>query len=189
MSVKEWLGVLAVLQGFVNITLYTRTILAGKTRPHAFSWLLWAIIMAVVFVAQYTDKAGPGAWQTGISTVLCAWVGILSIFRGEKNITRSDWVAFLGTLLAIPLWIATKDPLASVIMLTVMDAVGYYPTLRKSWHAPYQENLYRPFRASAMWLTSICAIEHYSVVTVLYPSMMIAMELVLGAMLIARRRA
>ena len=35
------------------------------------------------------------------------------------------------------LWYVLEDPLWTVLVLTVVDSVGFIPTVRKSYHAPY----------------------------------------------------
>jgi len=48
----------------------------------------------------------------------------------------ADWYFFLAALAAIPLWLLTRTPLYSVVVVTVIDALAYVPTFRKSWHRP-----------------------------------------------------
>jgi len=76
------------------------------------------------FFAQLSDKAGAGSWATGLSAAFCLDIGILALFRGEKHITRGDWIAFLTTFLAIPLWVVTSDLLWSVLLVTGIDAIA-----------------------------------------------------------------
>lgn len=188
MDYKQWCGLAASCTSIISLSLYMRTIVAGKTRPHAFSWIIWGVLMAVTFVAQHTQHAGAGAWQTAVSSVMCGTVGVLSLFYGERYITRSDWVALVAALGTIPLWIVLKDPLLSVIILMIIDVIGYYPTFRKSYHAPYHENVWRPLRALVMITFSIAAMQNYNTVTMLYPIVFATMEIGLVAMLLWRRR-
>lgn len=187
MELKQALGFLAVALSFVNLSLYMRTIVAGKTKPHAFSWLLWAIVMGVVFLAQFVNQAGAGSWQTLISAGLCAVVAALAFRQGDQKATRSDWIALLLSLSAIPLWMAMKDPLLAIILLTAIDAAGFYPTFRKAYFAPFEENLFRPFRAAIVFTVAVLALEHYTLTTYLYPVSLIVIELLLGMMLLWRR--
>ena len=188
MIVKEWLGMASVVLSVANLSLYIRTVFVGRTKPHAFSWLVWAITMGIIFFAQFLNSAGAGSWQTGEAAVFCAAIGILALFKGEKKITRTDWAALFSSLSAIPLWIITKDPLASVILLTVIDAVAFYPTFRKSYNAPFEEDMPWAFRGGAVFTLSTLALENYSLTTVFYPFVMIIIHTGLGIMLIIRRR-
>src|SRR5580698_5703228 len=62
---KEILGASAILIGCISYVPYFRTIFSGKTKPHAFSWLVWGILTAIAFGGQIVGKGGAGAWVTG----------------------------------------------------------------------------------------------------------------------------
>jgi hypothetical protein len=76
--------------------------------------------------AQLSDMAGAGSWATGLSASFWPGTAIIALYRGDKHITRGDWLAFAATSLAIPLWIVTSDPLWSVLLVTWIDAVAYF---------------------------------------------------------------
>ena len=131
MTPEDLFGFLSLLLSVVSYVPYIRSIFVANTKPHAFTWLVWGTVMAIAFFAQLSDKAGAGSWATGLSAAFCLGIAIIALFRGEKHITRGDWIAFLTTFLAIPLWIVTSDPFLSVLLVTGIDAVAYYPTFRK----------------------------------------------------------
>lgn len=164
-----------------------RSIFVANTKPHAFSYLVWGTVTAIAYVAQYSEKAGAGSWATGVSAIFCLGIGIIALFRGEKNITRGDWIAFFSTFLAIPLWIATSDPLWSVLLVTSIDATAYYPTFRKSYAKPNEELAFKYVLTAIKYLLSLFAIEHFTVVTSVYQFVSLFMELGLITMLLWRR--
>jgi hypothetical protein len=139
MALKDVFGLLSVVLSVVSYVPYARSIFVANTKPHAFTWLVWGAVMAIAFVAQLYDKAGAGSWATGLSAAFCLGIGVVAVFRGEKHITIGDWIALLVTLIAIPLWVVTSDPLWSVLLVTGIDAVAYYPTFRKSYAKPDEE--------------------------------------------------
>jgi len=139
------------------------------------------------FFAQLSDKAGAGSWATGLSAAFCLDIGILALFRGEKHITRGDWIAFLTTFLAIPLWVVTSDLLWSVLLVTGIDAIAYYPIFRKSYAKPDEELAFKYVLTVIRYLLSLLAIEHYTVVTSVYQLVSIFMEVGIVAMLLWRR--
>jgi len=49
--VKEFFSAIAILLTFVAFIPYIRSILQGKTSPHAFSWIIWASVTFIVFPA------------------------------------------------------------------------------------------------------------------------------------------
>src|SRR5690606_16045788 len=112
------------------------TIYRGTNKPHMFTWIIWTLLTAIILAAQIVGGAGPGAWSTGAVLLPCIIITVLAIQRGEKNITASDWVMFLAGLAAIPVWLATSNPLWAVIIVVAIDALAFGPTFRKSWFRP-----------------------------------------------------
>ena len=189
MPTKEILGYLSIVCAIVSMSGYFWSIYKKRTKPHVFSWLVWGIVMIVVFFAQFKQGGGPGAWVTGFSALIQFVVAGLAVFIGEKNITRSDWLAFVGALATIPLWYATKDPLSAVVLATTIDAFAYYPTFRKSWLKPYEENWFAYVVGTLQWIPALFALGNYSAATVLYPTCIMTINLSLAAMLLVRRAA
>jgi hypothetical protein len=181
------LGLLSVFLSVVSYVPYVRSIFVANTKPHAFTWLVWGTVMAIAFVAQLSDRAGAGSWATGLSAAFCLGIGVIALFRGEKHITRGDWIAFLVTFLAIPLWVVTSDPLWSVLLVTAIDAVAYYPTFRKSYAKPDEELAFKYVLTVIRYLLSLLALEHYTVVTSVYQLVSIVMEAGIVVMLLWRR--
>jgi hypothetical protein len=187
MTLKDVFGLLSLLLSVVSYVPYVHSIFVANTKPHAFTWLVWGTVMAIAFVAQLSDKAGAGSWATGLSAAFCLSIGIIALFRGEKHITRGDWIAFVTTFLAIPLWVATSDPLWSVLLVTGIDTVAYYPTFRKSYAKPDEELAFKYVLTVVRYLFSLLALEHYTIVTSVYQFVSILMEISIVVMLLWRR--
>jgi predicted small integral membrane protein len=62
MGYKLACSALAVVLTFVAFVPYIRSILADRTKPHVFSWVIWGITTMIVFFAQLEVKSGMGAW-------------------------------------------------------------------------------------------------------------------------------
>jgi hypothetical protein len=59
-EIKTILGISAVVIAFISYVPYICNIFAGKTKPHAFTWLIWCTLNAIAFAGQIKDKAGAG---------------------------------------------------------------------------------------------------------------------------------
>jgi hypothetical protein len=167
---------------------YINSILHKKTKPHAFSWFIWGLTTFIVFFAQLEGKAGIGAWPIGLSGLLTLAVAILAYaLHSDRSITRIDWIFFLTALLTLPLWFITSDPVWSVIILTLIDLLGFGPTFRKAWHFPNEEKI--SFFVIFVLRNSlvILALEHYSLTTVLFPAAVNLACLLLIAVIYGRR--
>ncbi len=189
MATKEIIGVVAAALTVIGGAIYLWQIYARTVKPHAFSWIVWGTLALVSFAAQLAGGAGPGAWAMGVSALNCYVFAVFGLFYGEKNITRSDWVAFVAALLAIPVWRATHNPLWAVVIVSCIDAVAFYPTFRKSWLRPYEEGAAVFSLITLQMLLSILAAQKYSLTVILYPAVIIFLNLTLIAALLYRRRS
>lgn len=184
----EIFGTLATLLMIASRGEYFRSIFQGATRPHAFSWLIWGVISSIGFAAQVAEGAGPGSWARGFGAATCFALVAVSMFKGEGHIRRADWVTLCVALFTIPLWVATKTPVWSVLLVCTIDTLGYVPTWRKSWGNPWQESA-RGYALSTLGaFFSILAIEHYTLSTWLYPTVLVFSNGGTALYLLSRRR-
>lgn len=187
---QGFLGGAAVALGLFGYFFYMRGILQGKVKPHAFSWFVWGLLTAIAFIAQVAEGGGACAWVTGV-TALCSFgfalVGLSASSR--VFITRSDWVFFIGALLTIPVWYFTGNPLWSVILITVIDAIAFAPTVRKAFIYPETENGRTYALSGLKFIIGLFALESFTWTTALYPASLVVANFAFVAMLLWRRRS
>ena len=186
---KAVIGIVAVVISILGYIPYFRDILSGKTKPHAFSWLVWGVLNAIAFAGQIQGKGGPGMWAVGLTAAALFAIFVLSLVKGEKNIKPFDWICLAGAGVSLLLWAVTNDPLASIILITVVDAFGFLPTVRKAYSKPYQETLVTYEINTVKYLLVVLALQNYTLVTTLFPLAVAIMNALFVAMLIIRRRA
>lgn len=185
---KVFLGSLAILIAIYSYIPYFRNILRGKTKPHAFSWFIWSLLTGIAFFAQIADKGGPGAWVTGFTALVCFFFFILALNRGEKNIVWLDWLSLIGALVALAIWTLTSDPLLSVILITVIDGLGFIPTFRKSFNKPNEETALTYSLSAIKFAIAIAALDNVTIVTTLYPASLVIMNGLFVVMVLMRRK-
>jgi hypothetical protein len=166
---EQLFGVFSSGCAAVGYGIYIRSVLKRETKPHLFSWIVWSLVLLIVFLAQVSKGAGPGAWPAGFSTAVCILTALLSVRYGDKDITISDWVAFAGSLATIPVWYFMHDPLWAVVLATVIDGLAYYPTFRKSYFKPYEEHTSVYIMDSIKWVVAFFAMQDFSMTVLLYP--------------------
>ena len=188
MIIREVLGLLSVAIASISYFIYFVSIFKGKTKPHVFSWFVWGILASIAFFAQLSDKGGAGTWVTGFSAFICFIISGLALFKGEKNITKSDWICFVAALISIPLWYFTKTPIYSVILVVIIEIIGFIPTLRKSYSKPHEEAASCYGLAAIKHVTSILALENLSITTFLYPLSLVIINTWFVLMLLQRRK-
>ena len=187
-TTPEIIGFSAVLLGIVSQGIYLRSIFQGKTKPHLFTWLVWTIIAGIGYAAQVFDNAGPGSWVMGVTSLACALTALLCLKYGEKTFTRGDKIALVASLTAIVPWVLTDHPLGSVILISIIDIVAFYPTIRKSWMKPGEENLTAYNLASVKLFLSLFAMTNFTVTTTLYPIAIVFINTAFVVMCVMRRK-
>jgi hypothetical protein len=162
------LAIAITLMAFVP---YILQIFKGKVRPHVISWLIWGLSTGVIFIAQLMDGAGVGAWPIGVSAALTLSVAMLAFwYRADTQIDRKDQLTFVATILALPVWFVTSEPLYAVVILTFVDLSGFLPTLRKIRRDAYSESVIFFALFAIRNLLVLMALQHYSTVTMLFPA-------------------
>ncbi len=161
----------AILLTFAAFLPYIVSIRAGRTRPHVFSWLIWGVTTLLVFLAQRAGGAGVGAWPTGVSALITFSIAWLAFVHGaDRAITTSDWLFLAGAASALPFWFLTADPLWAVVVLTLVDLLGFGPTLRRAWSHPDQERIGFFSLFVLRNLLVLLSLERLALTTALFPA-------------------
>lgn len=189
MDYKDALGLAASLIALGGYVPYLRGMYRGTVHPHVFSWLVWTILTGLGFFLQTSEQAGAGAWVTGVTAVTCLIVTVWSLKVGEKNITRGDWAAFIAAMAAIPVWLAADSPVLAMILISLIDALAFWPTFRKSWMKPWDEALSEYWAAVIKFSIALFALDQITVVTALYPASLVVMHAAFIGLALWRRRA
>lgn len=187
MDYKIILGVVATLIGLVGYAIYFKEIFTKKIIPHAFSWLVWGILTSIAFAAQVVENGGAGAWNTGVTGLFCLIISVIGFTKGRKDFTKFDWICLITALIAIVLWWFTKNPTLSVILVTTIDAIGCFPTIRKSFHKPFEENATIFALSSSKFIIALFALETYTLATWLYPVSLVITNVIMMSVIIIRR--
>lgn len=187
-TLKNLIGILAIILTFVGYAPYLRDLVRGKTKPHVFSWLVWTLTTAIIFALQLNAGGGLGSFVTLAVALISLTVFVLSLRRGEKDIKSIDVAFLVLALIAIPLWLVIKQPVLSILILTGIDILGFAPTIRKSWNAPYSETLSTYQITGVRHALSIIALAQYNIVTMLFPGIWVIANVFFSIMLVLRRR-
>lgn len=188
MDIKIILGAIAVAIGMLGYLFYIRGILKGEVKPHSFTWSVWGILTSIAFFAQVTDGGGPGAWVTGATAAMSFIFAIVGLGASSRAyIKKNDWIIFIFTLLAIPIWLVTENPLWAVVLITIIDAAAFAPTFRKAYHYPKTENVWTYLLSGTKFVVGIFALTSLTTITVLYPASLVIANGAFVAMVIWRR--
>jgi len=185
---KELIAGIATGIAIISYAPYIRDILLKKTKPHAFSWFVWSTLVVITLIAQIMGDAGPAAFVTGFTAVVCYFIFFISLKYSKLNIAKSDWVPLIMAGLAIVGWLISRSPVVAVIMVTLADILGFIPTLRKSYFHPWDETVSTYVLNVVKHFISLFALSTVSLTTALYPAYLVIANMVLVGFLMVRRK-
>jgi hypothetical protein len=167
---------------------YLRDIFRGTTKPHSYTWFIWALLQAVVARAMWTSGAGFAIASSVIGAVLCALIFLLSLRQGTKHITGFDTICLVGALGAMAAYLFFHDALLSVIFATLTDFIGTLPTLRKSYLEPRTETASTHLLSSGAQAFALLALATFSVTTMLYVATTMVLDFITGVVVTWRSK-
>jgi len=171
---KEALGGISIVIGASSYLPYLWLILKKRIRPHAFSFLIWAVAGGTVFAAQLFSGGGAGSWINAMFAVLTGLTFFIAwLYHGERDIRPMDWASLAVAFAGIALWTITSNPLWSVFIMTAIDGVGYIPTYRKTYKNPYEESASLYIFGTLSFMFSLLALGEYNLTTITYPVIVI----------------
>ncbi len=144
---------------------------------------------SIVFFAMLSSKGGVGTYSVGVSASVCFFIAFLAYKKVSLDvITRSDWLFFTLALCAIPLWYMTDSALNAVILLSIIDTLGFIPTFKKAYHFPFEEQLSFFMMMVFKDVFALMALEEYSLTTLLFPITLDVSTIAFVLMVFVRRR-
>ncbi len=179
---------LAVIIGIIAFYPYIRDIFLKRTRPHTYTWLIWAITQGVAVAGMWYGNAGFGALGLSIGAVLVIFVFLFSLKNGTKKITLGDTIILIMALSAIVIWWQLHNPILAVLMVCLADALGYIPSYRKSWTDPWGETVLSWVLFSIGNIFAIIALAEYNILTLSYLVTICSCNIVLIIICLIRRK-
>ncbi len=186
---KQIIGIIAIVLTFAGYVPYSRDIIAGKTKPHLFSWFLWGIVTSIAFALQLYGGAGIGALVTLAAAIMCFVVIFLGFrYKSVSDITKTDVFFVIAAFIALGVWVFAKQPVLSAILTTLIDLLGFAPTIRKSWHKPFTETLSFYYLNTFRFGLAVVSLSRYTILTALYPITWLLANGLFAVMLLVRRK-
>lgn len=188
-DVKDIFGAIALVLAFGCYVPYYVGIFRKKVKPHPYTYLVWVITILITSVSSFLHGGGASSWNLIATTFLVSGVFILSFRYGTGDVTRFDFVCLVLSVLAVVLWVMSDDPVMAVVFATIVETISFLPTIRKTWWAPDTESALSWFVNVFKHALSVAAVSQFSVTTVLYPAVLVFLNLILVAEILYRRNS
>jgi len=189
MAHRGIVSVAAIVLTFVGYAPYLRDTLKKRTKPHTFTWFIAALAGYIEFGLQVVGGAGTGAAVLFTASFVCLLIFLLSLRIRDKDIVPADVVCLILSLASLFLWLVVREPVWAVLLINLVEALGFGPTVRKSWNNPYSETLWAYEVSALRHFLTVFALERVNILTALTPITSTLISATVGAVLIGRRRA
>ncbi len=185
---KETLGILTVVMAFIGYVPYLKDTFAGRTKPHVVSWFLWTLVSFIAFGLQWSKGGGAGSYANFAMGIISLVLFAYSFKNGTKEIKKVDVVSLILAILAIFLWLAVNQPVWSIILVVVIDALSFTPTFIKSWNKPWEETMFTWILSTLRQGLVLLSLKEVNLVTAMFPVYALLANTLFCILLITRRR-
>jgi hypothetical protein len=187
-DVAPLLGVLAGVLGAADTVPYVRDILAGRTRPYRWTWLIWAVLAIVVCASQRADGASWSLIMAAVQAVLTSVIFALAIRRGEGALGAVERVMLAVAAGGVVGWLIADEPVVATVCVVAADLIGTAMMLPKTYRDPDSETLATFALASVAGALAAGAVGRLDASLLLYPVYFCVANAAI-ALLITSRRA
>lgn len=181
--------IIASILGIIGFFPYFKDIFKLKTKPHIYTWLIWTITQTTAVVGIIYGGGAWGALNLVIGTIFVIAIFLLSFRYGSKNITRQDTLILFCALCAVVVWWWLDRPVLAVIMVSIIDVLGYVPSLRKTYQEPWSETLSSWLMFFASDAFALAALDRYNLLTVTYLASIALANLLMFLVCVLRRQS
>lgn len=138
----EKIIIIAVVVSLIGDFFYLRGMFLGHVKPNLISWFMW--MLAPFLGVFFQLKAGAGFSVVPVFAAgFCPFLVIIYSFilkNGYWKITLFDSICGILSLLALILYVFTRNLEISILFVILSDGLAAIPTIIKSWKFPETEN-------------------------------------------------
>lgn len=177
----QYLVFLGAAVQLIGIIAYIKETIKGNTKPNKVTWLMWAVAPLIATAAALSDGvrlAVLPVFMSGFGPLL-VFIVSLSSKKAYWKLERFDYFCGAFSILALVLWVITKEPTVAIIFAILSDGFAAIPTLVKMWKYPETESP-GPFIGGLFSiLTSFAAIKIWNFSSLAFPIYLISINVAL----------
>jgi hypothetical protein len=188
LSFKDLMGALSVAIALFSYALYVWKTFRAHARPHPLSWLIFGMLSGTGFLIQLDQSAGAGSWVMGVTAAVCFMLCLIGFWQGERRFPWYEWafLAAAATVFVFYLW--SQQPVASAILASVVNVLGFGPTLTKAWSRPHSDSASTFMLNGLKFVPSLLAMDSVTIATCLLPASLVVTNLAVALIIYMRRK-
>jgi hypothetical protein len=181
------LGGLSVALALLAASIYIWQTLRGEVRPHPLSWFLFGVLSGIGCWVQRDQGAKAGSWVLYVMTIICFLLAIISVIKGERSFSKTEWLFLFAGCLVLIFYSATKEPNAAAALTTILDALGFGPTFYRGWSYPRKDSVTSFSINGVKFIPSLLAMDPFNFSTCVYPTTLLILNGAVALLLVLRR--
>jgi hypothetical protein len=178
----EYFAYFTIAFGLLGSFFYIKDIFNNKAKPNRVSWIFWTIAPFVgVYVGYKSGISIPLLLSTFTAGFIPLIILIASCFNKNSywKTTTFDLLCGLLSLVAIIIWVTTKNGVVSMSFAVLADLFAGIPTVIKSWKHSQTENI-GPFSAGILnQIITFFIITNFSTLNLVFPVYLVAINIVI----------
>jgi len=168
----DLLAIIGASLGFAAGITYASAVWRGRAFPNRVTWSLWTAIPLIIFGASITKGAGLQSLFSLAAGLGPAAVVLVILMRRNESYWRISWLdvcCCILSLLALGLWIITRDGNYAIGLSLVADLSAAFPTIVKAYKEPSSESAiaFVLFMAGAIMV--LLATKHWTTANTAFP--------------------
>lgn len=129
-----------LLLSLVSPISYTKSMLAGKSKPHRVTRLIvWLASVAGLLGVLHSSNLA-GKIFALIFLTRATYLLIMALLYGVGGTTKLDRICLVLGIVAIMAYLITKNGLLTISLGVLADLIAYIPTFVKTYHKPKSED-------------------------------------------------
>ena len=184
MSIYYILGILSAICFVIAYIPYVISVIAGKTKPHPFSWFLWGLIgiLSLYFYIHVgAHETLPLAYGGAIFPFV---VFLFSLKYWSGGFSRFDYIVLTLSILSIVLYVLFRSASFSLSISILADMFAFMPTIRKTYLDPSSESLPSWCLFLGSYILSVLAISRWTYGVAIFPCYLMVFGFIMVSLLI-----
>jgi hypothetical protein len=143
---------------------YIRNTLRGSTKPNRVTYFMWSVAPLIATAAALANGVRWAAVPVFMSG-FCPLLVFVSSFvsrQGHWALNRRDYVCGVFSMMALVLWLVTRQPNIAIVFAIATDALAALPTVVKARSHPGTETGVAYLLAFASAATSFAALRRWT---------------------------
>jgi len=174
---KDNIGIISAVLNVSTMVPYVYAVVRGEARPNRATWIIWAFLSWVIFLASAASGAHATLFWLGSAAFNGTLVAGLSFWRGNWQKSNLELSCLAAGILGVIIWYFTHHAYYSVYVGIVVDVIAVAPTVKKVRQLPKSEPIIAWTIGFAAAILNAIAIDSWRPVILLPPLVVLVWHL------------